>query len=84
VQSADELAVRRKHDGRGHHWTGQGTAACFVDTGDEPAPRLPERDLALERGAGASHASCFSAVSGTATPRFSRIRAALPASRRRK
>src|ERR1041385_205561 len=84
AQSPDNLAVRWKHDGRGHHWTSQGTAARFVDTGDDSAPRSPERDLALERGAGASHASCFSAVSGTVTPRFSRIRAALPASRRRK
>src|SRR2546429_9599378 len=73
-----------KPHGRGHHRTGEGTAACFIDTGDESAPRLPERDLALERRAGASHASCFSAVSGTTTPRFSRIRAALPARRRRK
>src|SRR5437762_4170908 len=84
TQAADDLAIRWKHHGRGHHRTGEGTAACFIDTGDESAPRLPERDLALERRAGASHASCFSAVSGTTTPRFSRIRAALPARRRRK
>src|SRR5205823_2795243 len=84
AQTPDDRAVRRKHDGRGHHRTGEGTAACFIDTGDESAPRLPERDLALERGAGTSHASCFSVVSGTTTPRFSRIRAALPARRRRK
>src|SRR6266540_3628093 len=84
AQSADEFAVGGKHDGRGHHRTSQGTAASFVDTGDDSAPRSPERDLALERGAGASHGSGFSAVSGTVMPRFSRIRAAFPASRRRK
>ena len=84
AQAPDGLDVRGKDDGRGHHWTSQGTAACFVDTGDDSAPHSPERDLALERGAGTSHASCFSAVSGTVMPRFSRIRAALPASRRRK
>src|SRR5437660_6314850 len=88
AQSANRLAERRKHDGRGPHRTGQWTAACFVETGDEPAPRPlaprhPERAFALERGAGASHAGGCS-VSGTTTPRFSRIRAALPARRRRK
>src|SRR2546429_235263 len=60
------------------------TVRVAVDDGVVRAPRLPDRDLALERRAGASHASCFSAVSGTTTPRFSRIRAALPARRRRK
>src|SRR5256885_3840166 len=84
TQASDDLAVGRQHDGGGHHGTGEGTAARFIDTGDELAPRSPERDLALERGAGTSHASCFSTVSGTTTPRFSRIRAALPARRRRK
>src|SRR5437773_1315877 len=86
AQAAARPAERRKHHGRGHHWTRQGTAACFVETGDESAPcarRLPERAFTLERGAGPSHACCCS-VSGTTPPRFSRIRAAFPASRRRK
>src|SRR2546425_631891 len=83
AQAADRLAERWKHDGRGHHRTGQGTAARFVEAGDKPTPRTPERQFALERGAGSSHACCGS-VPGTMTPRFSRMRAALPASRRRK
>src|SRR2546426_5826229 len=29
-QAADRLGERRKHDGRGHHRTSQGTAACLV------------------------------------------------------
>src|SRR3989454_4848190 len=83
AQAADRLAERWKHDGRGHHRAGQGTAARFVEAGDKPTPRTPERQFALERGAGSSHACCGS-VPGTMTPRFSRMRAALPASRRRK
>src|SRR3989475_8820329 len=83
AQAADRLAEPWKHDGRGHHWTGQGAPACFVEAGDKPTPRTPERQFALERGAGSSHACCGS-VPGTVTPRFSRMRAALPASRRRK
>src|SRR6267378_2126686 len=88
TEAANRFAERRKHDGRGHHRTRQWTAACLVETGDESAPpplapRHPKHAFALERGAGPSHAGGCS-VSGTTTPRFSRIRAALPARRRRK
>src|SRR6266853_2373687 len=88
VQAADPGAAGRKHDGRGHHWSSQGAAACFVESGDNRPPQIPERDFTLEGGAAVAHAggcSVAGSLAGTATaPRFSRMRAALPASRRRK
>src|SRR5262245_28577178 len=93
VETANRLDAHRKHDGRGDHWTGQWTAADFVNPGDADSSFTPQRRLAFQRRAAASHAcdcSC-SSVSGTvipcapaALPRFSRMRAALPARRRRK
>src|SRR5437016_12528636 len=92
VEPADRLRAQRKHDGRGDHWTSQGAAADFIDTGDDAAPFTPQRRLAFQRRAAVSHAcGCSgSGVSGTViswlppAPRFSRIRAAFPAKRRRK
>jgi hypothetical protein len=46
--AADRAVERRKDNGRGHHWTGQWTAACFVDAGDESPSLDPERAFALE------------------------------------
>src|SRR3989449_5555031 len=88
VQPADRLHTHRKHDGRGDHWACQWTAADFIDSGDDAPTFAPQRRLAFQRWAAVSHVcvgSC-SAVPpvGTVIPRFSRILAALPASRRRK
>src|SRR6266566_3743694 len=95
VQSANRLRAHRKHDGRGKHWSRQWAAADFVDSGDSDPPVAPQRDFALERWTAMSHVSdCSPApvlvpppAPGTdapVRPRFSRMRAALPASRRRK
>src|SRR5712664_2437782 len=91
VQAANQLRAHRKHDGRGYHWSRQWAAADFVDSGDSDPPVAPERDFALERWTAMSHVSDCSPVlvpaPGTdvaVRPRFSRMRAALPASRRRK
>src|SRR5712691_11307044 len=89
VEAAQRLGAGGKHDGRGHHRTSEGTAADFIDAGDEPPSRAPERGFALERGAAAGHVEGCSDASGdsapgTPSPRCSRMRAALPARRRRK
>jgi hypothetical protein len=48
THAADRAVERRKYNGRGHHWTGQWTAACFVNSGDESPSLDPERAFALE------------------------------------
>src|SRR5205809_3522837 len=90
VEAAQGLRTGWKHDGRGDHRTRQRTAADLVDAGDEPPSLAPERRFALERGTAVSrHVEGCSDASGdsppgTPSPRCSRMRAALPASRRRK
>src|SRR5882672_1058396 len=87
VEPPNRLRADRKHDGRGHHWSSQGAAARFVHTSDDAPPFAPQRDFALERGAAVPHSfgcSCSAAVAVWVAPFFSRMRAALPASRRRK
>src|SRR3989441_4280283 len=87
VEPADRLRAHRKHDGRGDHWACQWTAADFIDSGDDAPPFAPQRRLAFQRWAAVSHVcvgSCSPPPVGTVMPRFSRIRAAFPASRRRK
>src|SRR6267378_1078900 len=88
VEPANRLHTHRKHDGRGDHWTSQWTAADFIDSGDDAPTFAPQRRLAFQRWAAVSHfcvGSCSAAPPvGTASPRFSRMRAALPASLRRK
>src|SRR5882762_9955399 len=88
VEPANRLHTHRKHDGRGDHWTSQWTAADFIDSGDDAPTFAPQRRLAFQRWAAVSHVcvgSCSAAPAvGTVIPRFSRMRAALPASRRRK
>src|SRR2546421_5208704 len=98
VQAANRLRAHRKDDGRGYHWSRQRAAADFVDSSNGDPPLAPERDFALERRTAVSHVSDCSAVSAPAAPapvpapgtdaavrpRFSRMRAAFPASRRRK
>src|SRR2546426_8774959 len=91
VQAANRLCAHRKHDGRGKDWSSQWAAADFVDSGDSDPPVAPQRDFALERWTAMSHVSDCSPVlvpapgtDAAVRPRFSRMRAALPASRRRK
>src|SRR5438105_4869778 len=97
IQPANRLRAHRKYDGRGYHWSRQWAAADFVDSSNGDPPFAPERDFALERRTAVSHVSDCSAVSAPAPvpvlapgtdaavrPRFSRMRAAFPASRRRK
>src|SRR5882762_9317122 len=88
VEPADRLRAHWKHDGRGDHWTRQWTAADFIDSGDDAPTFAPQRRLAFQRWAAVFHCgvgSCSPAPAvGTVIPRFSRILAAFPASRRRK
>src|SRR2546430_1857484 len=90
IEPTDRLHTDRKDDGRGDHWTSQGTAADFIDTGDDAAAFAPQRRLAFQRRAAVSHvcgcsgSGVLGTVSPCPAPRFSRMRAALPASRRRK
>src|SRR5207249_11708217 len=88
VEPADRLRAHWKHDGRGDHWTCQWTAADFIDAGDGTPAFAPQRRLAFERRAAVSHVcvgSCSAVPAvGTVIPRFSRMRAAFPARRRRK
>ncbi len=88
VQPANGLGTHRKDDGRGDHWTSQGTAADFIDSGDAKPAVAPQRRLAFQRRAAVPHVcggSCSAVpAAGTLIPRFSRIRAALPASRLKK
>src|SRR6266545_1240173 len=88
VEPADRLRAHRKHNGRGDHWTSQWTAADFIDSGDDTPTFAPQRRLAFQRRAAVPHVcvgSCSAVPAvGTVIPRFSRMRAALPASRRRK
>src|SRR5438105_5749793 len=97
VQAANRLRAHRKDDGRGYHWSRQWAAADFVDSGNGDPPFSRATHFAFERRTAVSHVSDCSAVSAPAPvpvlapgtdaavrPRFSRMRAAFPASRRRK
>src|SRR4029077_298927 len=55
IEPADRLHTDRKDDGRGDHWTSQGTAADFIDTDDDVAAFTPQRRLAFQRRAAVSH-----------------------------
>jgi len=54
TDAGHRLRALGKDDGRGHHWTSQGAAACFVHADQEP-PVRPAPRLVGERGAEGRH-----------------------------
>ncbi len=73
AQASHAGAAGWKDDGRGHHWSCQGSAAGLVNA-DEEMLLSPDRPFAGQRRARGHRAQLS---------RFSRIRAALPLSARR-